>query len=122
MITTEQMHKKLTDEKKKRIVIKVGNGNAFDFVRYTSFYVSFKRHNQRQVESNTWHIEIFVYQSDYELTKSNLRFIKTEYRDFKLTHLYKYNKVFNVLEDGQETILLVQKNQTNGSLTKHILQ
>ena len=53
MITTEQMYKKVSDEKKKRTVIKVGNGNAFDFVRYTSFYVSFKRHNQRQVENNT---------------------------------------------------------------------
>ena len=53
------MYKKVSDEKKKRTVIKVGNGNAFDFVRYTSFYVSFKRHNQRQVENNTWFIEIF---------------------------------------------------------------
>lgn len=53
MITTEQLHKKLSDEKKKRIVIKLGNENAFDFVRYTSFYVSFNRHNQRQVENNT---------------------------------------------------------------------
>ena len=67
-------------------------------------------------------LKYFVYESDYELAKSNLRFIKTEYRDFKLTHLYKYNKVFNVFEDGQVTILLVQKKQTNGSLTKHILQ
>ena len=67
-------------------------------------------------------LKYFVYESDYELAKSNLRFIKTEYRDFKLTHLYKYNKVFSVFEDGQVTMLLVQKKQTNGSLTKHILQ
>ena len=71
--------------------------NGFVF-NYTSVYVSFKRHNQRQVEKIPDLRQYCIYKEEYELTVSDLRFIKTTYNDFKLTHLHKYNTRIQLLE------------------------
>ena len=97
VITTEKIYKKLLDGKKKRIVIKVRNGIAFNFVRYTSLYVSLKRHHQRKVEKIPYLLQYCIYEGEYELKKLDLRHIKTTYGDFKLTHLYKYNSSIQLL-------------------------
>ena len=90
VITTEDIYKTFSADDKKKILIKTGNVISFTFVRYTSFYVSFKRHNQRQVEKIPDLLQYCIYEGEYELTNDDdLRFIKTTYRDFKLTHLYK---------------------------------
>ena len=97
VITTEEIYKTLSNDDKKKIILRVGNGIAFIFVTYTSFYVSFKRHNQRQEEKIPDLLQYCIYEGEYEPTNSDLSFIKATYNDFKLTHLYKYNTGIQLL-------------------------
>ena len=97
MITTDEIYKELSDGKKKRIAIRVGNGIAFNFVRYRSFYVNFKRHHQRQVEKIPDLLQYCIYEGKYELKESGFRYIKADYGIFKLTHLCKYNTDVQIL-------------------------
>ena len=56
---------------RKKSLLIVGNGIAFTFVRYTRFYVSFKRHNQRQVEKIPDLLQYCIYEGEYELIDKN---------------------------------------------------
>ena len=71
-----------------------------------SFYVRFKRHNQRQIQKLPDRLQYSIYKGEYELKNANLIFIKTTFNKFKLTHLCKYNNGIQLLGSWTKSDIL----------------
>ena len=107
----------MSDSQKEKIVIRVGNGITFilsdtGVLMLVSKGITTDKYKVPDI------LQYCIYEGEYELMDYDLRNIKTTYKDFKLTHLYKYNMDVQLLGGWTKNDILGPKKTDKWEFNK----